>query len=256
MALAGLMPVPEIQFRKYLDPATEQINDTGTLRWRTNGDFAAPMVVRIPIGYSKRTGDPWHSVSGEAIFAHTIGWRVAIPSNAHDAVGLLRTALREHDPTFFLEHRDIQDTKPGRGKYPGDHYMIPFGVARRHRAGSAVTVVCWGEMVHRVSEATESSGVDADILDLRTIVPWDKDAVLESVRSTNRCLIVHEDSWTCGFGAEIAATIAEDAFDVLDAPVVRLATPDVPIPYNKGMMQEVIPSVERIAQELQRLSTY
>lgn len=256
MALAGLMPVPEIQFRKYLDPATEQINDTGTLRWRTNGDFAAPMVVRIPIGYSKRTGDPWHSVSGEAIFAHTIGWRVAIPSNAHDAVGLLRTALREHDPTFFLEHRDIQDTKPGRGKYPGDHYMIPFGVARRHRAGSAVTVVCWGEMVHRVSEATERSGVDADILDLRTIVPWDKDAVLESVRSTNRCLIVHEDGWTCGFGAEIAATIAEDAFDVLDAPVVRIATPDVPIPYNKGMMQEVIPSVERIAQELQRLSTY
>lgn len=256
MAVAGLVPVPEIQFRKYLDPATEQINDAGTMRWRTNGDFATPMVVRIPIGYSKRTGDPWHSVSGEAIFAHTIGWRVAIPSNAVDAVGLLRSALRGNDPTFFLEHRDLQDTKPGRGRYPGDDYVVPFGVARVHRSGNALTVVTWGEMVHRAQEAVEMSGVDAEILDLRTIVPWDRAAVLESVRKTNRCIVLHEDGATCGFGAEIAATIAEEAFDVLDAPLVRLATPDVPIPYNKGMMNAVIPSVETIARAMQRLLAY
>ncbi len=256
MALAGLMPVPEIQFRKYLDPATEQINDTGTVRWRTNGDYAAPMVVRIPIGYSKRTGDPWHSVSGEAIFAHTIGWRIAIPSNAQDAVGLLRTALRGNDPTFFLEHRDIQDTKPGRGKYPGDDFVVPFGKARIHREGSRLTIVAWGEMVHRASEAVEQAGADAEIIDLRTIVPWDKDAVLQSLAKTNRCLIVHEDGLTCGFGAEIAATIGQEAFDLLDAPVVRMATPDVPIPYNKGMMNVVIPTVDSIAAEITRLTAF
>ena len=256
MALAGLVPVPEIQFRKYLDPAMEQVNDTGTMRWRTNGDFAAPMVVRIPIGYSKRTGDPWHSVSGEAIFAHTIGWRIAIPSNAQDAVGLLRTALRGNDPTFFLEHRDIQDTKPGRGKYPGDDYMIPFGVANIVRPGMNVTVVAWGEMVHRGMEAIERSGVDAELIDLRTVSPWDKETVLQSVARTNRCLIIHEDGLTCGFGAEIAATITQESFAVLDAPVVRLAPPDVPIPYNKGMMHAVIPSVERIAQALKDITSY
>ncbi|RPI65097.1 MAG: pyruvate dehydrogenase, partial [Ignavibacteriae bacterium] len=256
MAIAGLMPVPEIQFRKYLDPAMEQINDTGTMRWRTNGDFAAPMVVRIPIGYSKRTGDPWHSVSGEAIFAHTIGWKVAIPSNAQDAVGLLRTALRGNDPTFFLEHRDIQDTKPGRGVYPGDDYMIPFGVARIVREGRAATIVAWGEMVHRAQSAVEQTGIDAEIIDLRTISPWDKEAVLASVRKTNRCLLIHEDGLTCGFGAEISATISQEAFASLDAPVVRLATPDIPIPYNKGMMASVIPSIDRIAAALTSLVTY
>jgi 2-oxoisovalerate dehydrogenase E1 component len=256
MAAAGLVPVPEIQFRKYLDPAMEQINDTGTMRWRTNGDFAAPMVVRIPVGYSKRTGDPWHSVSGEAIFAHTIGWRIAIPSNAQDAVGLLRTALRSNDPTFFLEHRDIQDTKAGRGKYPGDEYMIPFGVARIVRPGTRVTVVAWGEMVHRGMDAIEASGVDAELIDLRTISPWDKETVLESVKRTNRCLVIHEDGRTCGFGAEVAATITEETFEYLDAPVVRLAPPDVPIPYNKGMMTAVIPSIERIAASLKTLAQY
>mgnify|MGYP001627141429 CR=1 FL=1 len=256
MALAGLMPVPEIQFRKYLDPAMEQINDTGTMRWRTNGDFAAPMVVRIPVGFSKRTGDPWHSVSGEAIFAHTIGWRVAIPSNAQDAVGLLRTALRDNDPTFFLEHRAIQDTAHGRGVYPGDDYLVPFGVASVVRSGASATVVAWGEMVHRVKSAVELSGADVEILDLRTIVPWDKEAVITSVRKTNRCMIAHEDTITCGFGAEIAATITRECFASLDAPVVRIAPPDVPIPYNKAMMDVVIPTIEVLAGEIRALVAY
>ncbi|HRK04545.1 MAG TPA: transketolase C-terminal domain-containing protein [Chlorobiota bacterium] len=256
MALAGLVPVPEIQFRKYLDPATEQINDCGTLRWRTNGDFAAPMVVRIPVGFSKRTGDPWHSVSGEAIFAHTIGWRVAMPSTAQDAVGLLRTALRGNDPTFFLEHRAIQDTAPGRGVYPGDDYAIPFGVARTVRQGTKITIVTWGEMVHRAISAVNLSGIDAEILDLRTIVPWDRESVFESVRKTHRCMVLHEDTMTGGFGAEIAATIGTDGFTHLDAPVQRVAPPDVPIPYDKGMMDAVIPTIEMVAQKIRDLAAW
>lgn len=256
MAIAGLVPVPEIQFRKYLDPATEQINDCGTLRWRTNGDFCAPMVVRIPVGFSKRTGDPWHSVSGESIFAHTVGWRVAMPSNARDAVGLLRTAMRGNDPTFFLEHRAIQDTAPGRGVYPGNAFMLPFGVAEIVRTGTRATVVCWGEMVHRVRGVVEGATMDVEIIDLRTIVPWDREAVLSSVRKTGRVMVVHEDTITCGFGAEITSVIAQDAFSYLDAPVVRIATPDIPIPYNKGMMEVVLPSSHNITQELQSLLAY
>jgi len=256
MAMAGLLPVPEIQFRKYLDPATEQINDCGTLRWRTNGDFAAPMVLRIPVGFSKRTGDPWHSVSGESIFAHTIGWRVAMPSNAQDAVGLLRTALRGNDPTFFLEHRAIQDTMPGRGVYPGDQYVLPFGVANIVRSGNRATIVCWGEMVHRAKTVVESMNEDIEIIDLRTIVPWDRETVVNSVRRTSRCMVLHEDNITCGFGAEITAEIMKEAFAHLDAPVVRLATPDVPIPYNKGMMDVVIPNATLIEQQLRALLAY
>lgn len=256
MAAAGLMPVPEIQFRKYLDPATEQINDCGTLRWRTNGDFAAPMVVRIPVGFSKRTGDPWHSVSGEAILAHTLGWRIAMPSNAQDAVGLLRTALRGNDPTFFLEHRAIQDTAPGRGVYPGDLYAIPFGKANTVRSGTKATIVTWGEMVHRAKSAVELCAEDIEIIDLRTIVPWDQQAVLESVRRTNRCMVLHEDTITAGFGAEIAATISRECFSALDAPVVRCASADVPIPYNKGMMDAVIPTIEEVAAQLRALLAY
>jgi len=256
MAMAGLVPVPEIQFRKYLDPATEQINDCGTLRWRTNGEFAAPMVLRLPVGFSKRTGDPWHSVSGEAIFAHTVGWRVAMPSNAQDAVGLLRTALRGNDPTFFLEHRAIQDTMPGRGVYPGDQYVLPFGVANIVRSGSRATIVCWGEMVHRAKSVVEAMNEDIEIIDLRTIVPWDRETVVASVRRTSRCMVLHEDTITCGFGAEISAEIMKEAFTHLDAPVLRLATPDMPIPYNKGMMDVVIPNANTIEQQLRSLLAY
>jgi len=256
LAIAGLVPVPEIQFRKYLDPAMEPINDTGTLRWRTNGDFAAPYVVRIPVGYSKRTGDPWHSVSGEAIFAHTIGWRVAFPSTVADAVGLLRSAIRGNDPTFFLEHRDLLDTRPGRGKYPGDNYVVEFGRARMHRSGTRATIVAWGEMVHRATEAADRTGADVDVIDLRTIVPWDKEMVFESVRRTGRCMVVHEDTITCGFGAEVSASISQELFAWLDAPVIRIATANVPIPYNKGMMHAVLPNVDAIANQLRNLMEF
>ncbi len=253
MSFAGLKPVPEIQFRKYADPATEQINDAGTVRWRTRSEFAAGMVVRIPAGFAKKTGDPWHSVSGEASFAHQIGWRIAFPSNAEDAVGLLRTALRSDDPTFFFEHRALLDTPQGRANYPGDEFMVPFGSAKLLREGSDATIVTWGAMVSRALDAVESLGASVDVLDLRTVMPWDKAAVLASVRKTNRAMVVCEDNWTANLAAEIAATITQEAFESLDAPVERVATPDIPIPYNVGMMDAVIPSVEAIATRLQRL---
>ncbi|MCS7154225.1 MAG: thiamine pyrophosphate-dependent enzyme [Bacteroidetes bacterium] len=257
MALAGLLPVPEIQFRKYADPATEQLNDIGTIRWRTAGRFAAPMVVRIPVGHGRRTGDPWHSVSGEAVFAHTPGWVILYPSDAEEAVGLLRSALRGNDPVLFLEHRALLDAPEARRPYPGDDYGIPIGRARRVRSGSALTVVSWGEALHRVLAAIEGLEEQAiEVLDLRTVHPWDRETVFASVRKTGRLLVVHEDTRTCGIGAEMLAAVCEELFEYLDAPVARLAVPDVPVPYNRGLMEAVLPSVERIRQNIERLLRY
>jgi len=256
MALGGLLPVPEIQFRKYADPAMEQLTDCGTIRWRSNNNFAAPIVVRVPLGFSKRSGDPWHSISGEAIFAHTLGWRIAFPSNAADAAGLLRAALRGNDPVFFLEHRALLDTPDGRAAYPGDDYALPFGQAAIRQAGELLTIVCWGAMVQRCMEAAAPFGGDVEILDLRTIIPWDRAAVLKSVRKTGRCLVVHEDTWTAGFGGEIAATVAQEAFAWLDAPVTRLATPDCPVPYSAALMSSVIPTVELIRGKIEEVLRY
>jgi 2-oxoisovalerate dehydrogenase E1 component len=253
LALAGLLPVPEIQFRKYADPATEQINDCGWIRWRTVGKFAAPMVVRIPVGYGKKTGDPWHSVTGEAVFAHAPGWRIAFPSNAEDAVGLLRSALRGNDPTMFFEHRALLDTAPARRRYPGDEYAIPFGKAAILAQGDELSVITWGEMVYRCVAAAEPYAGRVEIVDLRTIVPWDSEAVLASIRKTGKCLIVHEDTRLVGFGAEIAATIAQGAFTDLDAPIERVASADCPIPYNASLMSAVVPSVDVIRARITQL---
>ncbi|HYD84700.1 MAG TPA: transketolase C-terminal domain-containing protein [Opitutus sp.] len=252
MAIAGLMPVPEIQFRKYADPATEQINDCGTMRWRTVNRFAAPMVVRMPVGFFK-CGDPWHSQTNEVQFVHSPGWRVACPSNAEDAVGLLRTALRGNDPVMFLEHRNMLDAASARRPYPGDEFALPFGVAKRVREGSDITLVAWGAMVERCEAAADKAGVSADILDLRTLAPWDSEAVLASVRRTHRCFIVHEDIGTAGFGAEIAAVVADQAFLDLDAPVARMTMPDIPSPHHPELMEWALPSVERIAAKIEEL---
>jgi 2-oxoisovalerate dehydrogenase E1 component len=213
LALAGLLPIPEIQFRKYADPATEQLNDLGTIRWRTGGKFAAPIVVRIPVGYSKKIGDPWHSVTGEAIYAHSLGWRLAFPSNAADAAGLFRTALRGEDPTYLA--------------------MVYPSLAAAARFESRV-----------------------EVLDLRTISPWDREGVLESVRKTGRCLVVQEDTWTASFASEILSTVASEVFLDLDAPIRRLTTPDVPIPYNAGLMKAVLPNTERIEVAIEELLAF
>lgn len=253
MAIAGLVPVPEIQFRKYADPATEQLNNCGTIRWRTNNRFAAPIIVRIPGGYAPKCGDPWHSVCSEVVWAHSVGWQVCVPSNAEDAVGLLRTALRSENPTIFFEHRALLDGVWARRPYPGDEYIIPMGQARRIMEGGEITVVSWGAMVERCEAAAKQAGIAADLLDLRTITPWDREAVLASVKRTRRALVVHEDLMTAGFGAEVASVIAEEAFLSLDAPVSRLAVNDIPTPYNVPLMHAVLPSVDGIAARMREL---
>ncbi len=254
MSIAGLMPVAEIQFRKYADPATEQLNNCGTMRWRTNNRFAAPIVVRMPGGFGKIVGDPWHSVTGEVLWAHAVGWQVCMPSNAADAAGLLRSAIRSDNPTIFFEHRYLYDAPWARRPYPGDDYMVPIGKAAVAREGNDLTVVSWGAMVERCEKAIGESGVDVDLIDLRTIAPWDRQTVLESVRKTNRCLIVHEDLMTAGFGAEVAAVLAKEAFFFLDAPVERVAIPDVPTPYAPNLMDAVVPGVGEIAETIARVA--
>jgi 2-oxoisovalerate dehydrogenase E1 component len=256
MALAGLLPVPEIQFRKYADPAHEQITDLGTIRWRSANKFAAPVILRIPVGYGKITGDPWHSVTAEAIYTHTLGWRIAYPSNAEDAVGLLRSALRGDDPTFFFEHRALLDTAAGRRPYPGDDYCLPFGLAAQLTDGDELTVISWGAMIHRCLEAIQGLEDRVTLLDLRTLIPWDEEAVLNSIRRTGKALIVHEDTITGGFAGEITAVISEKAFTYLDAPITRLATPDIPIPFNVNLMDHVIPNIASIRLKIENLLTY
>ena len=253
MALAGLLPAPEIQFRKYADPATEQLNNCGTIRWRTNNRWAAPIVVRMPGGYAPKCGDPWHSVCGETVWAHATGWQVAIPSNAEDAVGLLRSALRGNNPTIFFEHRALLDGTAARRPYPGDDFVVPFGRARLVREGQQLTLVSWGAMLERCEAAATQSRQAVELLDLRTVAPWDREAVIASVKKTRRCLIVHEDTLTAGFGAEVAATLAEAAFLSLDAPIQRLAIPDVPTPYNVALMNAVLPQVEQITERILEL---
>ncbi len=253
MAVNGLMPVAEIQFRKYADPAHEQLNNCGTMRWRTANQFAAPIVVRMPGGFGKDVGDPWHSLSGEVTWAHALGWQVAMPSNAADAVGLLRAAMRSPNPTIFFEHRSLLMTSDGSARYPGDDYVLPFGRANVLREGEGVTVVSWGAMVHRAVEAADRFSGDVELLDLRTIMPWDRERVLASVRKTGKCLIVHEDTTTAGFGAEIAAVLAREAFWHLDAPVERLTVDDVPMPYHPVLLDAVLPDAQRIADRIAAL---
>ncbi|MEX0608368.1 MAG: transketolase C-terminal domain-containing protein [Balneolaceae bacterium] len=252
LAYAGLMPVAEIQFRKYADPATEQLNNCGTIRWRTANRFAAPIVVRMPGGFAK-CGDPWHSMSNEVFFAHAIGWQIAMPSNAQDAVGLLRSAMRSNNPTIFFEHRNLLDAKYARKPYPGDDFIVPFGKANMLREGDEITIVTWGAMCERSEEAVDQLGISADVIDLRTIMPWDKNAVLRSIEKTNRCLVVHEDNRTAGFGAEIVSQIMQESFHHLDAPVERIAMPDIPVPYNVGLMESVLPSTRSISKKIEEI---
>lgn len=255
LAYQGLMPVAEIQFRKYADPATEQLHNCGTTRWRTANRFAAPIVVRMPGGFAK-CGDPWHSMSNEVFFTHAIGWQVAMPSNAEDAVGLLRSAMRSNNPTVFFEHRNLLDAKYARKPYPGDEFVVPFGKAKKLRDGDELTIVTWGAMCERAEEAVDKKGVSADVLDLRTLMPWDKEAILSSIQRTNRCLIVHEDNQTAGFGAEIAAVLVREAFQYLDAPVERITMPDIPVPYNVSLMESVLPNVQKISNAIEDLLSF
>jgi 2-oxoisovalerate dehydrogenase E1 component len=206
----------------------------------------------MPGGFGKDVGDPWHSMSNEVMYAHAVGWQVVMPSNAADAAGLLRAAMRSRNPTVFFEHRALLMTSDGAARWPGDDYVVPIGTAAVLREGTDVTLVTWGAMVHRCLEAVAPFGDRVEVIDLRTVAPWDRGTVTASVRKTKRAVIVHEDAITAGFGAEIAATLAQACFWDLDAPVERVAVEDIPMPYHPDLMAAVAPDVGRIAAAIER----